>query len=68
MRYSAHPIHRVILVFFFAFVARGVSGQTTFDHDHGVALTPIGVAGDLLTEGFPGAPTVAITAATIGLV
>ncbi len=40
---------------------------TTFDHDHGIAITPVGGAGDLLTEGFPGSPTVAITDVMIGL-
>ena len=66
------PVHSIIRTTLIALVlcaaATLAEAQTTFDHDHSAALTVVGVAGDLLTEGFPGAPGVAIPAAVIGLV
>jgi hypothetical protein len=47
-------------------------GQTTFSHETGGGtgippLTVVGTRGDLLTEGHPAAPTVAVSYATLGL-
>ena len=52
-------------------LAPSAFANTTIDHVHATAMTPVGVPGDILTEGtppgFPTPPFVAIPAAAIGL-
>ena len=42
--------------------------QTTFSHDNMIAITAVGGGEDLLTEGAPGPPVIAIGGAVLGLV
>ena len=44
------------------------AAQTTFSHDNTIAITAVGGGEDLLTEGAPGPPVVAIGGAVLGLV
>ncbi len=44
------------------------AAQTTFSHDNTIAITAVGGGEDLLTEGAPGPPVVAIGGASLGLV
>ena len=48
--------------------ASWTAGQTTFSHDNTSAITAVGGGEDLLTEGAPGPPVVAIGGAALGLV
>ncbi len=48
--------------------ASQAAAQTTFSHDNTVAITAVGGGEDLLTEGAPGPPVVAIGGASLGLV
>ena len=50
-----------------AFASQAVA-QTTFSHDNTIAITPVGGGEDLLTEGAPSPPVVAIGGASLGLV
>ena len=64
-----HPPRTIASCFAILFTASSATAQTTFDHARATAITiPAGaVGGELLTEGFPGPPIVAITNAMIGL-
>ncbi len=48
--------------------ASQAAAQTTFSHDNAIAITAVGGGEDLLTEGAPGPPVVAIGGASLGLV
>ncbi|MCH8148120.1 MAG: hypothetical protein IH987_09040, partial [Planctomycetes bacterium] len=48
--------------------ASQAAAQTTFSHDNTIAITAVGGGEDLLTEGAPGPPVVAIGGAALGLV
>ena len=63
--FKSKAIYVSVLALVFASQA---AAQTTFSHDNTIAITAVGGGEDLLTEGTPGPPVVAIGGAALGLV
>lgn len=58
----------ILVSVLFPTFASQVLAQTTFSHDNTIAITAVGGGEDLLTEGAPGPPVVAIGGTVLGLV
>ncbi len=56
----------IFLSVLFSIFASQAAAQTTFSHDNTIALTAVGCGEDLLTEGAPGPPVVAIGGHRLG--